>query len=141
MDIGLEQISTGDNRIIEELKSLEKEFYEAMDNDFNTPIAVSIILKASKRINDYTSSNPSIKGVKAAVEFLEKFDSIFGFLQSEVKATGDEELKKVMGIILALRDKLRNKGEYDLADEIRTQFKDIGIEIEDSPNGSKWKIR
>jgi cysteinyl-tRNA synthetase len=135
----IEKSSPNDDNIINELKLLEEEFCKAMDNDLNTPIALSVVLKASKRINDFTTSKPSMVGVKAAIELIEGLNRVLGFLSEEKKTKGEDNIEKLMEIILRMREKLRDKKEYDLADEIRKQLEEIGIIVEDASTGPKWK--
>lgn len=128
-----------DEELLEELKSMEEELYEAMDDDFNTPKALATILQAAKRINEYLSLNPSLKGVEASLKLMEKIDEIFGFLR--VEKAEDEKVEKLMNIILKMREELRSMKEYELSDALRSHLQEAGFTVEDTPNGPKWSYR
>jgi cysteinyl-tRNA synthetase len=138
-NIGLTPSTPKDGKLLEELKSMEEELYKAMDDDFNTPKALAVILQAVKKINEYISSHPSSKGVEASLRLLEKIDEIFGFLRGE-KAE-DEKAEKLMDVVLKIREELRSRKEYELSDALRKHLHEAGFIVEDTPNGPKWSYR
>jgi cysteinyl-tRNA synthetase len=138
-NIGLTPSAPKDGKLLGELKSLEEELYKAMDDDFNTPKALAVILQAAKKINEYISSGPSLKGVEASLRLLEKIDEIFRFLRGE-KAE-DEKAEKLMDVILKIREELRSRKEYELSDVLRKHLYEAGFIVEDTPNGPKWSYR
>ena len=54
---------------------------------------------------------------------------------------GAEEYEKLMQVILNVRQNAREQKLWDLADAIRDELGNIGIVIEDSPQGARWKKR
>jgi len=118
---------------IKELKDLEDNFFSVLDNDFNTPKALSIIdvliNLANKNINDFSF-------LKNSKFLLKKFLDILGILYIENKEL-DEEIKK----LIFQRDKARKEGNYQLADEIRNALYLKGIILEDTKEGTKWRRR
>lgn len=126
-----------DGRLFEELKLIEEKLYKAMDEDFNTPKALAIILQAAKSINEYLAAEPSLKGVESALKLLEKIDYIFGFLRAEV--SGDGKVEKLMSIIIKIREELRSRKEYGLSDVLRKHLQEAGFVVEDTPTGPRWR--
>ena len=68
---------------------------------------------------------------------LREFDSVLGILPEDAE-TG-EELDSVMSILIDLRQELRRRKMYDLADMVRDRVKEAGFSLEDSAEGAKWK--
>ena len=69
---------------------------------------------------------------------------ILGILEKEWKKTeayDDKDYNDLMNVILAVRQSARKAKQYQLADEIRDKLGEIGIVIEDTPTGARWKKR
>ena len=119
-----------DEKYLKLLEDTEKEFLDAMDNDFNTPIALSalfnLIRDINKGINEEKISKRVFKEIK---NVLNEFGDILGltFSVESVKSDSDE----LVNILVDVREKLREKKDYELSDEIRSRLKDAGINIED----------
>ena len=119
-----------DGEYIKLLEDTKKEFLDAMDNDFNTPIALSalfnLIRDINKGINEEKISKQVFKKVK---ELLNEFGGILGltFSVESIKNDSDE----LVNILVDVREKLRKNKDYELADKIRSRLKDAGINLED----------
>ena len=69
---------------------------------------------------------------------------ILGILEKEWKKTeayDDKDYNDLMNVILSVRQSARKAKQYQLADEIRDKLGEIGIVIEDTPTGARWKKR
>ena len=117
-------------------------FYEAMDDDFNTPIAFAVLFKMTRKINQLRDTNQVEKAVKLATE-LKYLGNVFGllnyspkqFLQG-IKSTSDVE--KIEALI-TIRNEARRNRDWKTADAIRDQLADLGITIEDLSEGTSWR--
>ena len=126
-----------------------KVFHEAMDDDFNTGLATGAMFEIAKAINVYYNEVHSRTGFdKSALEKAGKtfktILDILGILEKEWKkqdAYDDKDYNDLMEVILAVRQSARKAKQYQLADEIRDKLGDIGIVIEDTPTGARWKKR
>ena len=128
----------GNDDISDLLKTAEKDFEEAMDDDFNTRDAIEVLFGLARNTNRLISENNlSEKGAKDAIALLNKFNEVLGIFPEE--ETGDDSLDGVMQILIEMRAELRKRKAYDLADMIRDRLTEIGIKIEDSSEGAKWK--
>lgn len=126
----------------------EKEgFYEAMADDFNTALALSHMFALAKEINVYyhevttgkaAFDETNFKEVEAAYEDMAE---ILGILQDEtsVEAEDDGLLDGLMDLIIELRQQARTNKDWASADKIRDGLKELGISLEDSPTGVRWK--
>jgi cysteinyl-tRNA synthetase len=112
-------------------------FLESMDNDFNTPYALravfDLVREVNRRINEKTISQ---KGLQDASEQLREFGEILGLSFCEVGKRPAEKTDAIAGNLIELlietRQKLREKKEWQLADEIRAKLSELDIVIEDA---------
>lgn len=125
----------------------ERKFIEGMDDDFNTAVGVAALHDLARSINDFLHATggmtgydkEELQGLRQAVSTLETLGGILGlFLEPEVAA--DEGLvESLVGLFIEIRDDLRQKKEWALADKIRDSLKNAGIILEDTSTGTIWK--
>ena len=110
-----------------------KRFKEAMDDDFNTPEAMSVLFDLANEVNKDKSLD--------AANLLKNLASILGLLQRNADeflqgdATGDLNVEKLIHARIEAK-KAKNFGE---ADRIRNDLADAGIVLEDTPQGTTWR--
>jgi len=122
-----------------EKHELEEEVIDGLYDDLNTP---KVIAKLNILTNQLNKANDKTKE-KIKFNLLE-IGKIFGILQENPHAwlgygqsTNIDE-DTIEGLIKNRNEARRNK-DFEMADNIRKQLKDQGIEIEDTPNGTIWK--
>ena len=137
-------------RLLEKAKAYEEEFEDAMSDDFNTALATSSMFGLAKEINIYYQAVTSREGVVcqeaiAEVKRIFKFmTDVIGVLEKAWEGnTGANaaEYEELMQVILSVRQACRDQKQWALADCIRDRLAEIGITIEDSPQGARWKKR
>ena len=134
----IEHSSGGSEKTLKStIKNLRKDIEEAMDDDFNNPKALAVIYEFIKNINSSLDNTKEIL-IKARETLLELL-GIFGLDFSKKKEDVDIKLNELMDIIINIRDKARKEKNYEISDEIRNKLKEAGIELEDTPDGSRWK--
>ena len=124
-------------------------FKAAMDDDFNTGLASGFMFDLAKAINVYytavhngTAHNQA--AAQHAKDVLKTIMDILGILEKQWKDTesaSSEEYEALMNVILSIRQEARKEKMYKIADAIRDKLGEIGIIIEDSPTGARWKKR
>ena len=121
-----------DQEYLEKLNETRKDFFTAMDNDFNTPAALSTIFDLIRDVNrDINQSNISKNSLTQIKAFIIEFGVIFGFdFASKNKDESDLE-DDLIDILKDVRKKLRKKKEWELSDDIRTKLNQLNIVIED----------
>ncbi len=126
--------SEDDAYFTELLENYRTKFLESMDNDFNTPKALSHVFNFVKELNkSFEDKNPSEKILKDIVAFFYEFGEIMGFDLAGKSVASDEYLSgELLDIIKDIRQKLREKKEWELSDDIRSKLTDLGIDIEDN---------
>ncbi len=116
-----------------------RKFDGAMDEDFNTRDAIASAFDFSKELNKYIESGPTRSGLEAAMEAFRVYDGILSVFRLE-KGTQEHMLAPLMDIIIDIRQKARADRDFRLADEIRDKLKALGIVLEDSADGPRWKV-
>lgn len=133
---------------IKEAKSLtnsrfEKSFYAAMDDDFNTAEAFSVLFEMVKEINRQKSEDPDAANQLGAL--LVKLGGILGLLQAtpeeflQGNTTVEVDAEKIDQLIAA-REEARTNKDWASADKIRDQLAEMKVVVEDGAGGSGWRI-
>jgi cysteinyl-tRNA synthetase len=111
------------------------EFNKAMNDDFNTPIALSVLFQLSHEINK--NSTPAL------VNTLKHLAGIVGLLQSDaaefLQAGFADDDKEAIEQLIAERLQARADRNWERADQIRAELASQGIELEDGANGTTWR--
>jgi len=119
--------------LIEKAKS---DFDDAMDDDLNVSIALSVMFDFIKKINTFImNENISKKDAEKAIKLMHDFDSVFGILKEGEKGKISEEIEQ----LIEKRQEARKNNEYKLADKIRDQLKEKGIILKDTKDGVRWE--
>ncbi len=134
LEISLKNPGKGSTELEEAVKTARRDFEAAMDDDFNTPEAFAAYYEFIKKINKYTESANKSQ-LKDAKNLFEEIGNVFGVLREEKEEGREEEL---IELLIDIREELRQKKEFDTADEIRARLRDIGIILEDGEK-TTWK--
>jgi cysteinyl-tRNA synthetase len=118
---------------------LETEFRAAMDDDLNAPRAIAAVFLFAKRVNrELDSGAPPGR----AAAWLAAFDRVMGVLDIVPQAAGlDAGLAGWVESRIAARQQARKAGDFAAADAIRAEVAARGIELEDTPGGTRWRKR
>ena len=115
-----------------------RRFEEAMNDDFNTPLALSALFdlarETNRRIEEKNINEKSLKSVRDT--FLELGDVLGLFFKKEMEGLSEELLE----ILMDVREQARAAKMWDISDAIRDRLKEIGIVLEDTSQGTKWKF-
>ena len=120
-----------------------KACYDAMNDDFNTPILIANIFEAVKFINKIKAGSAKIseKGYKIFSETMNSFVfDVMGLKKTNALQKGNDKLDDVIDIILELRNDARKNKDFYLSDKIRDMLNKKGISINDSDKNSSYTI-
>ena len=120
--------------------SYEEKFNEALNDDFNTPMALSILFEIAKQINIERTTNPEKAGALSSQ--LVKLGNYIGILEynaEEYLKLGSELSESEISKKIEQREAARNNKDYALSDQIRDELIELGIILEDSINGTSWR--
>lgn len=136
-------------QLLETAKKDEEAFEEAMCDDFNTALASAAMFDLAKQVNIFKDAVLH-KGIPVDSSVLSEVKRVFktmtdilGILEDRwsgaTGAASDKDYSDLMDMILEIRQECRNQKQYALADMIRDKLTDLGITIQDSPQGARWK--
>ena len=118
----------------------EADFCAAMNDDFNTALAIAALFELAKDINIYLKKDQfDAKTLEMAQKVLTDLANVLG-IELEASTGADDDLAdKLMDIIIAIRKDARANKDFQTADRIRDGLAEIGVILEDSKAGTTWK--
>ncbi|HGK4869528.1 TPA: cysteine--tRNA ligase [Yersinia enterocolitica] len=121
----------------------EARFRAAMDDDFNTPEAYSVLFDIAREVNRLKTED--ITAANALAAELRKLAHVLGLLEQDPELflqsgaqTDDDEVAKIEALIKQRND-ARSSKDWALADSARDQLNELGIVLEDGPQGTTWR--
>ena len=117
----------------------KEEFIAAMDDDFNTALAISVVFNFCRDLNTWLAAHPTppAETMAEAKALFEGFDAVLGMIiPVEAEKGGLEDA--LMALILDIRQKARANKDWATADAIRDGLKAAGVVVEDTPQGARW---
>jgi cysteinyl-tRNA synthetase len=127
--------SDGDGDEVD-VTSCREQFVEAMDDDLNTPRALAALHELARDIN--RARDEGRPTGQAQGTLLELAD-VLGLTLAEPEA--DMSAAPFIELLISLRNELRAAKQYELGDRVRSGLAEIGIALEDTPQGTVWKRR
>ncbi|MFH1240366.1 MAG: cysteine--tRNA ligase [Candidatus Diapherotrites archaeon] len=122
------------SKIISETK---EKFETALDDDLNVPNAVAAFSEFMKKINSQMSEGKiSKKNSEEIISFLKKLNTVFGTMKFEFEI---EEIDSEVEKLIQERETARAEKNWTKSDEIRNKLKEMGIVLDDTDRGTKWK--
>jgi len=126
-----------------DISKFKAKLYDAMNDDFNTPIAIAHLFELSKIINQVNDGKESL--TKEDIEIVKNLVNVFVFdllgLKEEDKSGNDELVDQLMGTILAIRKNAKLNKDWTTADQIRDELGKLNIKVKDTKDGAEWSIR
>ncbi|MCS7061560.1 MAG: cysteine--tRNA ligase [Anaerolineae bacterium] len=134
-------------RLIDLIDQYRMRFTSAMNDDFNAPLALSVLFEMAKDINtaidDGTASRMVLEQADAV--YRELGGDVLGVVPSAGAAPSDagsaEREQKLIQMLIELRLEARKAKDYARADAIRNRLAEIGIILEDGPKGTTYRVR
>ncbi|NJE31079.1 cysteine--tRNA ligase [Thermococcus sp. 18S1] len=125
----------------EAIRNAREKFHEAMDDDFNTAEALKAVFEASNAVNRYLTraEKPKESILRKALEFFRMVSEVFGIFEDYFREQRAGEEEALIQLLIDVRAQLRKEKNFALADKIRAQLREMGIQLEDTPQGTVWK--
>lgn len=130
-----EPLSGAAKQLLDELDEHQRRFDAAMDNDFNTADAVSVIFDIVKLANSNLTANSAYILLKAVYDRILLLCDVLGIEAKKEEEMLDEEIEQ----LIAERQAARKNRDFARADEIRDLLTEKGIILEDTREGVRWK--
>lgn len=132
------RFDTEEKILLDDLQKIKAKFIDAMNDDFNTPLALTHLSEISKEVNKLIDSKGSISRElsEAILSLFKELGGTLGILEKEV---GKEKLPREIMDLIIRREGYRKRGDFESADKIRKELEQKGYLVEDTPIGPKWK--
>jgi len=118
-------------------ESAKTNFLEAMDSDFNTAGAIAALFELSKFINTARDNGATSEQLKPAQTTFHELAAVLGLKLEEKQGSSDQDAQ--VNALIAERNEARKQKQWALSDQIRDKLKELGVTIEDSKDGTKWR--
>ena len=128
-------LSVEEKENMQEIDKLKERFDLSMDDDFNTADAISIIFELVKLSNITISKDSSIEYSKYMLETIIGFCDVLGIITDKKEEVLDADVEK----LIEERKMAKKAKDFARADAIREELKNMGIALEDTREGVKWK--
>ncbi len=143
-------VEASDQSFRDRLAEFKADFEKAMDDDFNTALAIGVWFEMVGAVNAYLGNGGrnqqvlteawSIFEVFNFVLSLFKVDSERHLILEEAAAAADDGLLEgLMALLIEVRQEARSRKDYACSDKIRDRLAELGLTLEDTPKGARWK--
>ncbi|GLI32686.1 cysteine--tRNA ligase [Desulforhabdus amnigena] len=150
-------LQSQDAELFQELTALPQAFTDAMDNDFNTAQVIGCLFGLQRHLQRFLDrfgqkklKGPAASLARKASEALQHYAQIIGLLSLEPEVFMEEEKRlklKATGLteedvqrFIEMRHQARQAKDFEEADRIRQELEMKGIQLEDSPRGTRWRV-
>lgn len=137
------QLLSASNQSSENINELEKKCYDAMNDDFNTPVLIAHLFDAVRIINSANDKKLSL--TQNDIDLLQKiyqhfvFD-VMGLKKEENNGKLNDALNGVMDLVINLRNTAKANKDFATSDEIRNKLTASKIQLKDTKEGTTWNI-
>jgi cysteinyl-tRNA synthetase len=131
LDLDAANIEYSNDSHDERVQHFRNAFESALFDDLNTPEALAAVFDA---VNEWNRSR-NVELAQAARGALEMLGFTF-----EQKQIGDALTPQLLEVLIRVRNEARERRDWKTSDSIRDQLQAIGVALEDTPDGTKWKL-
>ncbi|WP_411031307.1 cysteine--tRNA ligase [Spongiimicrobium sp. 3-5] len=117
--------------------------YDAMNDDFNTPMLIAHLFEAVKHINLIKEGEENITSEDKALLQESMYNFVFDILGLEQSSDSDMDSDKLSGVVdllIELRNQARNNKDFATSDKIRDQLAGMGIQLKDGKDGTTFSV-
>ncbi|AZJ36514.1 cysteine--tRNA ligase [Tenacibaculum singaporense] len=138
----LDKIEAGTTSTFD-VQKWRQDCYDAMNDDFNTPILISHLFEAVKVINQIKEGKASL-----TIEDLEVFKNtinafvfdVLGLMNETSEGNNSDKLSGVVEMLISMRKEARENKDWALSDEIRDRLLELGIQLKDGREGTTFTV-
>ena len=131
--------NAAEQAVMDTFDSYRERFDAAMDDDFNTATAVSVLFELVRAVHPATTAgkdgDPPRAGAQACLALVHEFTTVLGLLYSRQEESLDDKEEQM----LAARQAARAAKNWAEAARLRDELKAMGIELKDTKQGVQWK--
>ncbi|MEW9095702.1 MAG: cysteine--tRNA ligase [Clostridiaceae bacterium] len=134
-EVTLEKMNDDEKEYAKVIEGYKAKYIEKMDDDFNTADAISVIFDMIRDMNTNINRDSSKELIDFSLNIIRELGEPLGIAQKTTKL----DLEKDIEDLVNKRQQARKDKNWALADEIRDELKNMGIVLEDTPQGVRWK--
>ena len=124
--------------------TLQQKCYDAMNDDFNTPIVISHLFEACHTVNQLADGKATVtaEGLDALRRVFNTFFSDILGLRTEQSGSGEREAAfgHAVDLLLQIRSQAKANKDWATSDKIRDELQALGFEVKDTKDGATWKL-
>ncbi|CAH2215252.1 cysteine--tRNA ligase [Tepidibacter aestuarii] len=128
-------IKDEERSLVKELDTFRTRFIESMDDDINTADAISVIFELARFINTNVDDKASLEFANECYNMFKELTDVLNIANKSNDDSIDEEIEN----LIDQRTQAKKNKDYQMADDIRQKLLDMGIAIEDTRQGVKWR--
>jgi len=146
------ELDPGGSPLLQEIAEARQRFLDAMDDDFNTGGAIGELFEVVHALNRFANQVTVPPGPEMAARLLEyragmvvlkELTQILGLFRRPIatgQPAGDALSAPLIDLLIDLRNRLRKEKNFGLADHIRNRLTELGVALEDRPDGTRWRV-
>ncbi len=130
------EMTPEEREVLAGLSTARDRFIEAMDDDFNTAEGLAVVFDLSRELNSRVKPGASRELAERGLALLKELAGVLGLLE---RAAKPQQLDAEIEALIARRQEARKARNFAEADRIRDQLRAMGIILEDTPQGVRWR--
>lgn len=133
-----QQMAPGEAAVLADLARARERFIEQMDDDFNTAGGIAVLFDLVREVNSRVGAGASKELAEGALGLIKELTGVIGLLEKEEPAASADLDAEIQALVDA-RQAARKAKNWAEADRLRDQLNQLGIILEDTPQGVRWK--
>ena len=125
---------------VDPLPDIEERFTSAMDDDFNTPSAIGVLFDGVKQLNVLIAEG-KLPSAASGVQKIMGLGNVLGLFEIQGESAHEDVVDSLVELLLDIREQMRQRKEWEMADKIRDGLVERGIVVKDTPDGPKWHFK
>jgi cysteinyl-tRNA synthetase len=125
------------SELVSQAEATQQSFTDAMDDDFNTPLAMAALHELVKAINTARDQGATDEQLAPAQKTLRELTTVLGLRLQEKQGSGDAD--RFIDLLVEVRGEARKQKLWAFSDLIRDKLKEVGVVIEDTKEGTTWR--
>ena len=113
-------------------------FIDAMEDDFNSPQAVAALFDLAREVNRGAEEGRATADAQGT---LRELSETLGFRLDEPDLSASSDIGPFVELLIQTRTDLRKAKQFELADQLRDRLAELGVSLEDGPEGTRWRMR
>jgi len=132
----IDTVGEDEAELKKQLEARREQFITAMDDDLNTADGIAALFDMARDINTAIAEPRSKDYLEFAAALFDELTDVLGLLYNRKNQSIDAEVEA----LIEQRQEARKNKDFKTADEIRDKLKDMGVVLEDTPQGVKWSL-